>query len=159
MIASAPDSTTARRAPVIRWRIVQRVLALALIFLGIVFGWAYLQTRSAALVIPLLSGERLLVEPTAISLGQQKPRAVSERNVRIVNLTSDKVTVLGAERSCGCITMDDFPLLIPAGESREVHLKIHINRDSGEYDESVKFFTDYSEMRAFEVTVRAAVGS
>jgi hypothetical protein len=129
----------------------------AVAFLGLLAGWAYFHSGSLALVLPFLGGERLFIEPTAIQLGDQEPGAAAEPVVRIVNSTGKQVRVVGAETSCSCVALDDLPLSIPAGESRELQFKVHVGRRRHEIAETVRLFTDYADRPVFIVTVRGIV--
>jgi hypothetical protein len=131
--------------------------AIPIVFLGVAVGWAYFRSGSWALVLPYLSGERLLVEPTMVQLGEQKPGAVAEFRVRLLNATPGDVRLLGAQKSCSCITVDDLPLSIPAGHSLELQFLVHIANTTGEMRHSVKFFTDYPDLRTFPVKIQASV--
>ncbi|HUE13088.1 MAG TPA: hypothetical protein VMR25_02885 [Planctomycetaceae bacterium] len=131
--------------------------AIPIVLLGITAGWAYFRSGSWVLVLPYLSGERLLVEPTTVRLGEQKPGTVAEFQVRVLNATPGDVRLLGAQKTCSCITVDDLPLLIPAGHSLELQFQVHIASTTGVMRHSVKFFTDYPDLRTFPVTIQASV--
>jgi hypothetical protein len=132
---------------------VSRVLTLACALLGSVCGWAYLHSGSGNLVLPYLEGERLLVEPTAVMLGNQKANEVVESTIKIVNATNRDVSILGAQRSCGCIAVDEFPCTIASGQSRRLRIKLHVDTHPGDFEQSVKFFTDYADVPMFVVTL------
>jgi hypothetical protein len=131
--------------------------AIPLVFLGVTVGWAFFRSGSWVLILPYLRGERLLVEPTTVRLGDQKPGGVAEFQVRVVNATPGDVRLLGAQKSCSCITVDDLPLLIPAGQFLELQFQVHIANTTGEMRHSVKFFTDYPDLRTFPVKIEASV--
>lgn len=134
-------------------RILFQALIVSFLLLSSVLGWAYLRTGSAALIPRFLNGEQLLVDPMIISLGAQEKGATAECSLRVVNATRGEVTLVGAQRSCACITVDQFPLSIPPGRSRELQLVLHVGVHSGQFEESVKFFTDYAGLQAFAVRV------
>ena len=134
-----------------------QVLAIALIFLGLILGWAWFQAGSPTLMAPYLRGECLLVEPTTITLGHQDKLTVIDRTVRLVNRTSHDVAVLGAQKSCGCIALDEFPLTVKSGESRELKMQVGMPYEAGAFEKSVKFFTDDEDLSIFVVKVAATV--
>ncbi len=79
------------------WRLAGTVLAIALLVLLSVLGWAYSRTGSVALVPRFLNGEELLVDPMTISLGTLRSGGNETFGVRIVNATTRKVTLDGAD--------------------------------------------------------------
>lgn len=137
------------------WRLLISVLAISFLLLGSIFGWAYSRTGSASLILRFLNGEQLLVDPMTVSLGTLEKGTKPEFRIRVVNATTSDVTLVGAQRSCSCITTEEFPLSIPQGHSRELKLNLNVARRSGEIEESVKFYTDYGGLQAFQVEVRA----
>jgi len=118
-----------------------------------VLGWAYSRTGSVALVPRFLNGEELLVDPMTISLGTLRSGGNETFGVRIVNATTRKVTLDGAQMSCSCITSEEFPISIGPGESRELKMNLHVG-PPGEMEQSIKFYTDFAGQRAFVVNVR-----
>jgi len=135
-------------------RVTFQVLAIAIATLSLIIGWGYFQTGSATLVLPYLDGERLLVEPSTLSMAEQKAGGIVEGKFRVVNSTRGDVTLLGAEKSCTCITLDEFPLTIPRGKARELMIKVHLGTRPGEYEQSIKFFTDYRDLGVFNVKIQ-----
>jgi Protein of unknown function (DUF1573) len=120
-------------------------------------GWGSLRSGSPRLLLPYLSGERLLITPTTLQLGNLKGSDVAEATVLFVNRTGKNVTVVGAQKSCSCIKTEELPVTVPDGGSRELHLEIHIAKRSGSFRESVKFFTDFGDLQSLSVTCVAVV--
>jgi hypothetical protein len=121
------------------------------------FGVARWQTGSVELVWPWLQGQRLLVEPRQVRLGEVPPRTILERQIRVVNVSSQPMTLLGSQQSCGCITLDEFPIRIAPGQEHRVALKIGTSDKTGPFEHSIKLFTDEAGSTARQVIVAGTV--
>jgi hypothetical protein len=121
---------------------VLEVAAIGLLLLGAVVGYARVRTGSIALVWPYLRGERLLFEPARLALGEVPRGEIVEREVRVVNLSSGELRLLGSQKTCGCIALDDFPIKIAPGEERRLRLKIGVPREAGRLEHYVRVFSD-----------------
>lgn len=62
--------------------------------------------------------------------------------MRVINTGSNAIRLLGAQRSCGCIALDEFPIAVPAGEEKHLRLKIGMPREPVSFEHSIKFFSD-----------------
>lgn len=141
------------------WRsFILQVSGLVLFFAGLLLGHAFWRTGSLALVWPYLAGQRLFFEPTDISLGAlpRETQAV-QRELRVINTGSKPLRVLGAQRSCACVALDEFPIAVPAGD--EVHLRLQIGMPGKPmpFEHYLKFFSDESGCSAVVVTIRGSV--
>ncbi len=126
-----------------RWSVTLQVCGIAVVFLSALAGHALWRTGSPGLVWPYLAGQRLFFEPTQMTLGEV-PRGTQEvqREVRVLNAGSNAIRLLGAQRSCGCIALDEFPITVPAGEEKSLRLKIGMPREPAPFEHSIKFFSD-----------------
>jgi hypothetical protein len=136
-------------------RFTATILALSILVFCSIIGWAYSRTGSARLIPRFLNGERLIVDPRNITLGDVRQGTTAQCSIHVVNATGAEMKLLGAQRTCACITVNDFPLSIPPSSDRELPLTLNVGERSGELDESVKFFTDYAGLQTFEVNVHA----
>lgn len=120
--------------PQSRWRGLLEIALLACLFTSVIVGWAWWTTGSYSLVWPYLQGQRLLFDPLEVVINDASPGSTIERSVRVVNLTGTKVTLLGSRQSCGCITLDEFPIEIENGDLYQVKLRFIIPPESGEFE-------------------------
>jgi hypothetical protein len=137
------------------WRsFILQVSGIALLLTCILVGHALWRTGSMALVWPYLAGQRLLFEPTQVMLGAiPKGTQVMEREIRVVNTASTDLRLLGSQKSCGCIALDDFPITIPTGRERTLRLKIGMPRAPVSFEHSIKFFSDDKAMSAVVIKI------
>jgi hypothetical protein len=149
------ESSRARLAGILR--IVLQVLAFATLIVSVIVGWSYYRSGSLALVLPYLSGERLLIDPMTVVIESPNLDGMAECKIRIVNVTGKDVSLFGAEKSCGCIKLGELPFKIASGQSRELPIKVNVEKGLSNFRQSVKFFTDDSDLPNFTVTIRGVV--
>lgn len=123
-------------------RFVIRVAAIALLLGAALAGFARWRTGSMGRVWPYLAGQRVFIEPMPVDLGDVEKSSVLERELRVLNLGSRPLTLLGSQRSCGCISLDDFPIVVPARGGCTLNLEISMSNKSGPFRHTIKFFSD-----------------
>ncbi len=144
----APETATPRN------HLVQflQILALASLFAAAFVGHAWWQAGSLGHVIPYVRGEHLLFDPQSILIVNTPGNTVAERVILVSNLTSSPVTLLGSQKSCGCIAMEVFPIVVPANGAYELKLQVGVP-DTGKFDHSLKVFSDYDGYHTTLITV------
>ncbi len=157
MIDSIPDESDEPKKSSPRRALILQTLAWTACFALIYAGFAWWRTGSISDVLPYLQGQRLLVHPLKLELGDQPLDTVIDKSVTVVNATGSDVTFLGAQKSCTCVALDDFPLTVPPGETCQLKLSLAMPRKPGSFEQSVKYFTDYDNPSVFSVTVTATV--
>jgi len=138
-------------------RFVIQVAAIALLLGSALIGFVRWRTGSMGRVWPYLVGQRLLIEPTDLDLGDGEREGVLERELRVLNLAPRPLMLLGAQRSCGCITLDEFPIVVPAGEERHLRLRIGMPGTPMSFEHSIRFFSDEPGGSSVVVTIRGSV--
>jgi hypothetical protein len=108
-------------------------------------------------VWPYLAGQRLLIEPAHLDLGDVERSSVLERELRVLNVGSKPLTLLGSQRSCGCISLDEFPIVIPARADRTLRLEIGASNKSGPFAHTIKFFSNAPGHMSVVVSVTGVV--
>ena len=134
-----------------------QVAAMSALFAGGLAGFAWWQVGSVELVWPWLRGDRLVFGPTRIDFGQVPKTQLLERQIQVVNLSSKPLTLLGSQPSCGCISLDEFPIVVPAGKTHALTLKIGTPEKSGLFEHFIKFFSDDQSYTHIVVTVTGIV--
>lgn len=123
-------------------RFVIQVAAIALLLGAALIGFARWRTGSMGRVWPYLAGQRLFIEPVPVDLGDVEKSSVLERELRVLNLGSRPLTLLGSQRSCGCISLDKFPIVVPARGGCTLKLEVGTSNKSGPFTHTIKFFSD-----------------
>jgi len=80
-----------------------------------------------------------------------------ERELRVINTGSDAIRLLGAQKTCGCIALDEFPITVPAGKERYLRVKIGMPREPSPFEHSIKFFFDARGYSSVVVKVSGSV--
>jgi len=127
------------RSPLVQWiQIAVLTLLIGCTFLGI--GWW--RSGGMATSWAYLQGERLIFTPANIIIENAKPNEVIERTVLVRNLSNETVTLLGSQKSCGCITLNDFPIEIKPYDRYKIHLIISMPEKNTSIEHEIKFFSD-----------------
>lgn len=80
-----------------------QVFVFASIFILGIFGYAWWRTKSLSLVWQYVQGQRLLVEPSRIALGEIASTTEVKSSIRVVNLGTESKWLIGAKKSCTCL--------------------------------------------------------
>jgi len=141
--AVPPDSSGeqgASRNSIAQWlQIAVLTLLIGCFFFGI--GWWRSGDMAASLAY--LQGERLIFTPANLIIEDAKPGEVVERTVVVKNLSNKTITLLGSQKSCGCITLDQFPIKIKPHQKHELKIKIATPKKPEKFENFVKVFTDW----------------
>lgn len=119
-----------------------QVVAIALVLASIVVAYAWWRTGALRRVWPYLAGQQLLIEPPQVDLGDIEKGMAFKRELKVVNLGSRPMTLLGAQSTCGCISLDDFPIVVPGGTEAVLGLKVGTTDKVGAFIHRIKLFTD-----------------
>jgi len=138
------------RSPLVQWiQIAVLTLLIGCTFLGI--GWW--RSGGMATSWAYLQGERLIFTPANIIIENAKPNEVIERTVLVRNLSNETVTLLGSQKSCGCITLNVFPIEIKPHHKQELIIKIATPKKPEKFENFVKIFTDLQGMTSVTIEV------
>jgi len=132
-------------------------MGLALLFGSTIFMFAWWQAGSMAAARPWLRGQRLIIEPTHISFEKFGKGTQIERTINVTNLSTVSQTIFGSQRSCGCLSVDEFPFELAAGDKRKLTLRMQVSDHAGEFEYTVKFFTSEQDHSPTVVAVTGLV--
>ena len=121
------------------------------------FWYASWKTGSFQLAWPYLQGQKLVIRPQFLNLGVRPRKSVAESSVEIANIGSQVVTLVGAQPSCGCLTVSEFPIEIPPGTSHTLLLKLSTLGEAGNINHTVKIFSDCPQHTISQITVSGVV--
>jgi hypothetical protein len=129
-----------------------------IVFLAAAVALAYWGFGSIGSALNYLSGERLIVDSAAKSLGTVKKGERVELLFGLKNYTKSPVIILGALSSCSCALVEDTPLTIPPGETR--HLKVVVSTASAttaKFAQTIKIFTDFPRKPIINLAVTGSI--
>ncbi len=142
------------RSPLIQWiQIALITLLIGCIFFGI--GWW--RSGGMATSFAYLQGERLIFTPANIIIENAKPGETVERTVVVKNLSSKTITLLGSQKSCGCITLNEFPIEISPGARVEIVIKINTDIDATSLENEIKIYTDHDGLSTVIINISGNV--
>lgn len=131
---------------------------LAILFPLVLVAFARWRTGSFAMVPPYLAGQRLIFETTQHDVGVVKLGTESvDICISILNSGSKDLQLLGAHRSCGCISLDEFPLVIPANSVKNLKVSIGLPTAERSFSLFIKFFSDDSVKPFEKITISGSV--
>jgi hypothetical protein len=134
-----------------------QIVAIAMLLLSIVIGYGRWRTGAFGLVWPWLSGNQLLFTPTNIELGKVAANAVIDQQIQVRNVSTIPLTILGAQASCRCIGLDNFPIKVAAGEQQILKIRIASGPRPGRLSHSIKFFFDGDMCSSVIVSVTGTI--
>lgn len=96
-------------------------------------------------VVAYLKGDLVYLAPSFTDIGLASPGEKRLLRIRVYNLTSQPVKVVGGSVACSCMVVNELPPLIPANGSVEVGIEIKINNQPGLFGYTFQLFTDYKK--------------
>lgn len=136
-----PTQEELTRAPRSRFVQILQVIGLTALFAAAFVGYAWWQTGSFSHVGAYLQGVRVFFTPMQVEMNGVVGGTIMERSIRVTNLSSRPISLIGAEKSCSCIATSDFPVEIPSHDSREIRLRIGIPSTRGHFAQAITIFT------------------
>lgn len=140
-----------------RQSFVLQVAGITLLLAAVLVGFAWWQTGSIQLVWSWLRGQRLLLEPTEIVLADVRQNVIVEKQIRVVNVSSRPMTLLGSQPTCYCIAVGEFPVVVPPGKEYYLNVKISTSAQEGPFAHLIKFFTDEPGYSPIVVTISGSI--
>lgn len=138
---------------------VLQVFGITLVLAAVVVGFARWQTGSNENVWPYLQGQRLFIYPTHIDLGEVATGGAAEieKVVRVVNLSSNDLTLVGSQASCGCVALEQFPIVIAAQGEHRLRMRILVSGKEGSFNQRIKVFSDDRGYTSTTISVAATI--
>lgn len=129
----------------VAWRsfvFIAQVLAIAVVILSSIFCYGTWHTGSFKLVWPWLMGQQLVFTPTRIELGHVEANQEIKKQIRVNNVSSKHFSIVGSQRSCGCIGLEKLPITLAPHHGTELQIMLNTSKTSGTFEHQVKFFTN-----------------
>jgi effector-binding domain-containing protein len=104
-----------------------------------------------------LNGQSVYVYPKKIDLDNQKPGTETVAVFYMKNLTSKKISVIGEKSSCACAFSEKIPITVPARQTVELRIKIHLPKYENDYNQIISFMVaepKYLVMHPVQVTAK-----
>lgn len=119
------------------------ILAVAAAIFGILALVGYWRFGSLTIAREYLRGERFIVEPRLVRLGEGQPGERWVVVTHIANFTDAPVRLFGSSNECGCMVAEQLPLTIAAGEQVEYRIVIaFLSKPGSDFKHTLVTYTD-----------------
>lgn len=115
--------------------IVVTVSVLVLAFAVLVF--AAIQLGGVSPLWVWLNGEAVFIRSTTMDFGSCEAGAEMVAVFKMQNLTSKEVSVVGEKSSCSCAFSEKIPISIPAWQTADIRIGVHLPKYTNSYDQTV----------------------
>lgn len=137
-------------------RLFVEILCVALLLLLLGFGYGIYRAGSVGRAVPYLMGQRFFVPETSIKLGSVPVGTDVKGTIGLMNRSSAPVKILGARKSCGCISLDPFPFEVPPHAERQLQLKLRAPDSPSEFAHTVELYVDDNHFTSFPIVLSGA---
>jgi hypothetical protein len=101
--------------------------------------------------------DALSVEPRLSSIGEGPRGEMRTFALSIRNNTDRPVRVVGGTYNCFCVAIESLPVVIPAGEAREISVSAQITGRDGSFVRKLELYTDAPESPTLEALYEGTV--
>ena len=157
-VASPTDFATPKRSA-LRIGPLLTTSTMALAFAAAYAGYAWCETGSAHMILPYVQGQRVLFDPLTVTLSDVPSASRIEHAVNISNCSSSEVKLIGAKSGCSCVTLDEFPIRIPPGESYSLAIRIATPEGPSDFEHTIPVFLENSGYQKVVVKIFGHVSS
>ncbi len=99
----------------------------------------------------------MVVVPRQIDVGEVALNSEVQRTVEFRNLTLGTVQLTGAQASCGCVALGDFPVSIASGDVYTLKIKVRSGAEPSPFSHQIQVFTSVSGWESVALNVLGAV--
>lgn len=129
-----------------RARVAGEAIFVSALIISVAIFLIHLKVGDAALILPYVRGDSLVVAPLDFNLDGQPAGGEFVSQVTVHNLTAGPVQLLGAERHCNCLVAAlEFPLAITAGGSHTFEVRLSLPATAGAFSQDMILFTDVDD--------------
>lgn len=108
--------------------------------LAVALAACYRYYGSPANFMSYLRGQSYVVTPVQLNFGKLKAEERKEQSLQFRNLTGHALSVVGATKSCSCISMSTFPIEIPPFGLQSIDLRLDASSIPGPIKQEVSLF-------------------
>ncbi len=103
-------------------------------------------------------GARVFAEISTLVLPASTPGSVVHTNVMVHNLSNETARIIGADITCSCVSIDELPIVILAGESRKVALTLRFDdHTTGSFAFAVSLHTDHPSSPRIPLVIKVGI--
>lgn len=128
------------------------------VFLGVAAGFGLWHFGSIGPALAYLSGERVIVDSRSKSIGTVKKGDRVELQFGFSNHAKASVNILGAQSSCSCALVENTPISIPPGETKQLKVVVSTaGLTTANFAQSIKVFTDFPSKPVVTIAVTGTI--
>jgi hypothetical protein len=124
-------------------RVIPRVLMGSVAASGLLILCSAVVYGSVEAGLARLRGEPLVVEPSYVEFDDAAPGATVKRQIRIRNLTSHPIHLIGGTSDCSCATTAGLPIAVAPGGFVDLPIRLAIpSGTEGQFTRTAEIWTD-----------------
>ena len=100
--------------------------------------------EQAQVLLAKLKGAETFLYPNEIDLGDFDPGATTSATFRAYNFTSNEIEITSAITTCGCVTHEELPKMIPAHSVVDLTIDVRLPKYKPDFDQSVTYLISES---------------
>lgn len=135
------------------WNPAMQYAVAGLLVVSTITAYGRWQSGSWHCVVPYLLGSDVVIFPSSVDLGDISGKRIVEFDITATNLASEEIQLQGCQKSCGCLTVDEFPVMLQPAVSHKLRIKIGEPRKAEDFSHTLTFFTSSDRSPAIVVKV------
>ena len=100
--------------------------------------------EQAQVLLSKFKGAETFLYPNEIDLGDFDPGATTSATFRAYNFTSNEIEITSAITTCGCVTHEELPKMIPAHSVVDLTIDVRLPKYKPDFDQSVTYLISES---------------
>lgn len=119
-----------------------KVLAGALVLLGLIAGVLVLRFENPTEALARLRGEAIRVQPSVSDVGDGPVGEERTFHVQLTNNTNQPVRIVGGTSTCSCIATESLPVTLLKGETKTIDVRVKFRGSPGRFQHRFTLLTD-----------------
>ena len=100
--------------------------------------------EQAQVLLSKFKGAETFLYPNEVDLGVFAPDATTSATFRAYNFTSNEIEITSAITTCGCVTHEELPKMIPAHSVVDLTIDVRLPKYKPDFDQSVTYLISES---------------
>ena len=100
--------------------------------------------EQAQVLLSKFKGAETFLYPNEIDLGDFDPGATTSATFRAYNFTSNEIEITSTITTCGCVTHEELPKMIPAHSVVDLTIDVRLPKYKPDFDQSVTYLISES---------------
>jgi hypothetical protein len=136
-------------------RLLRYVLIGGSLLAAVVLFYAW-RLSSLSLALAYVEGERLVVSPLDVDLGECDSKSNHVATFTLTNLAAGPIRIVGSRESCNCLRLGELPITIEPRQSRDISIRAFV-AGKAEYSQAIILYVDDGGLRSVALRIHAKV--